>query len=245
MNTDGFKRDDLIVGDFMRVFDNVQENLPIKNHTTKAARYLNHALNRVPIISDSYTDFAQGGIAKTDNPLDFALNKENLFFAIETPEGVRYTRNGSFVVNEDGYLATKEGYRVLSKGSLDSNDGILIPQDSLVEVDNNGNVFFRTPDNEVAQNGAIAVVSFVNQRNLIKQGHNLYKYPEDKLDQRIEPDNTNAIIQGALEKSNVNAIVEMTGLIETNRLVDMYSKVLKTHMDDLNSEAISRLAVRA
>ena len=56
----------------------------------------------------------------------------------------------------------------------------------------------------------------------------------------------NAILaQGFIEKSNVNAVREMSSLIETNRLVDMYSKVMKSHMDDLNIEAITKLAVRA
>ena len=52
-------------------------------------------------------------------------------------------------------------------------------------------------------------------------------------------------VAGFLEKSNVNAVIEMTNLIETNRLVDMYSKVLKTHADDLNTDAITKLALRA
>ena len=57
--------------------------------------------------------------------------------------------------------------------------------------------------------------------------------------------NSAMIAQGFLEKSNVNAVLEMSSLIETNRLVDMYSKVMKSHMDDLNTEAITKLAVRA
>ena len=53
------------------------------------------------------------------------------------------------------------------------------------------------------------------------------------------------VAQGFIEKSNVNAVLEMSALIETNRLVDMYQKVMKSHMDELNSEAITKLAVRA
>ena len=56
--------------------------------------------------------------------------------------------------------------------------------------------------------------------------------------------NSGAVTQGFLEKSNVNAVLEMTGMIETNRLVDMYSRVMKTHMDELNAEAINKLAAR-
>lgn len=48
-----------------------------------------------------------------------------------------------------------------------------------------------------------------------------------------------------LEKSNVNAVREMSALIEINRFLDMYSKVLKTHQDDMNTEAINKLATKA
>jgi flagellar basal-body rod protein FlgF len=53
-------------------------------------------------------------------------------------------------------------------------------------------------------------------------------------------------LQGFLEKSNVNPVKEMTNLIETNRLVESYQKVMTTFMDDLNKDAIEKLAnVRA
>jgi flagellar basal-body rod protein FlgG len=65
------------------------------------------------------------------------------------------------------------------------------------------------------------------------------------LEERDILQNNGIIAQGFLEKSNVNAVQEMTSLIETNRLVDMYSKVMKSHMDELNAEAITKLAVRA
>jgi len=62
------------------------------------------------------------------------------------------------------------------------------------------------------------------------------------LDELTELADSSLVMQGFLETSNVNPVSEMVGLIETNRFVDMYQKVMKSHMNDLNSEAISKLA---
>lgn len=76
-------------------------------------------------------------------------------------------------------------------------------------------------------------------------GDNLYQYPEERYNEMEFLGQSGAVRQGFLEKSNINVIYEMTGLIETNRLVEAYSKVLKTHMDELNTEAITKLATKA
>lgn len=101
--------------------------------------------------------------------------------------------------------------------------------------------------------GSLAIVTFDNPKFLKKIGSSLYiedrKVPNDTTSEGLAGANlvynSGAVEQGFLEKSNVNAVLEMSSMIETNRLVDMYSKVMKTHMDELNSEAINKLAVRA
>lgn len=249
LNTNSFKRDDVVIGDFLRLYQTHQETLPIRDHTRDAAKFINRNLDRVPIISEEYTDRGIGAMSQTQNPLDFALQDQNAYFAIETPEGVRYTRDGSFTINSDGMLSTKEGYYVLSRVGLDNQGGIVIANGMEVEVNKNGNLYLRDTANEAIGEplaaGAIAVVNFANPKYLKKVGKNLYDYPSERLNERENIVNSNSVIQYFVEKSNVNAVTEMTSLIETNRLVDMYQKVLKTHMDDLNTEAISKLAVRA
>ncbi len=249
LNTNAFKRDDVIIGDYLRIHQAYQDELPLKNQTRAAAKFINRNLNRVPIIADSYQDRSIGAMMETQNPLDFALKKQDLFFAIQTPDGVRYTRDGGFVIGDDGMLSTKEGFHVLSRAGLESEGGIALPVGTEIEVDQNGNVYARNADNEAVGAsepiGAMAVVSFVDPRYLKKEGVNLYSYPEQRLQDRLNLANTKAVQQNFLEKSNVNAIREMTHLIETNRLVDMYSKVLKTHADELNTDAITKLAMRA
>lgn len=248
LNTTGFKRDDVVIGDYLRLYETHKEQLPIEDHTRKAAKFLNRTMNRVPIISEEYTDRSVGNLTQTDNPLDFALQRENAFFVIQTPDGIRYTRDGNFNLNSDGYLVNKEGYLVLSRDGIDSQEGIRVSAGLHIESDTSGNLYLRNLNNDAIGEqiniGALAIVRFENPRYLKKVGKNLYEYPKERKDEREIVQNS-IVAQGFVEKSNVNAVREMTSLIETNRLVDMYSKVMKSHMDDLNTEAITKLAVRA
>lgn len=86
VNTAGYKKEQLITGDFARLYKEARDELPIKNHTEQAAQYLNRSLSRVPQISDAYTDFSLGTLQATGNTFDIALNKEGQFFAVNTPQ---------------------------------------------------------------------------------------------------------------------------------------------------------------
>ena len=248
-NTTGFKRDDVVIGDFMRHYEQHKEFLPIEDQTKDAAKFYNRSLNRVPQIVEEFTDRSAGGVVQTENTFDFALSRENAYFMIETPEGIRFSRDGSFVLNEEGRLVNKEGYAVLPREYIESPQYIDFVDGFQVEVDSDGNIYNRSLTNEELDEallgGNIAVVSFENPKFLQKVGDNLYKYPEERMNEMEVLERSGAVRQGFLEKSNINVVYEMTGLIETNRLVEAYSKVLKTHMDDLNTEAITRLAARA
>ncbi|HJF83535.1 flagellar hook-basal body protein [Helicobacter pullorum] len=248
-NTTGFKRDDVVIGDFMRLYEQHKEFLPIEDQTKDAAKFYNRSLNRVPQIVEEFTDRSAGGVVQTENTFDFALSRENAYFMIETPEGIRFSRDGSFVLNEEGRLVNKEGYAVLPREYIESPQYIDFVDGFQVEVDSDGNIYNRSLTNEELDEallgGNIAVVSFENPKYLQKVGDNLYKYPEERMNEMEVLERSGAVRQGFLEKSNINVVYEMTGLIETNRLVEAYSKVLKTHMDDLNTEAITRLAARA
>ena len=247
-NTTGFKRDDVVIGDFMRLYEQHKEFLPIEDQTKDAAKFYNRSLNRVPQIVEEFTDRSAGGVVQTENTFDFALSRENAYFMIETPEGIRFSRDGSFVLNEEGRLVNKEGYAVLPREYIESPQYIDFVDGFQVEVDSDGNIYNRSLTNEELDEallgGNIAVVSFENPKFLQKVGDNLYKYPEERMNEMEVLERSGAVRQGFLEKSNINVVYEMTGLIETNRLVED-SKVLKTHMDDLNTEAITRLAARA
>lgn len=247
LNTNGYKRDDIAIGDFMRILKGSRDELPLEDQTKDAAKFWNRAMDKVPIITEEYTDFKMGSLVQTDNTLDFALKHENAFFVIRTPDGIRYTRDGSFNIDIEGNLVTKEGFKVLSRNLIDSESGGITLNPTMQPIFNpSGHITMRTPEGEILEAGAMGIVSFFNPKYLKKTGNGLYEYIGKDLEKDRFPyeENNNVLAQGFIEKSNVNAVLEMTNLIETNRLVDMYQKVMKTHMDDLNSEAIQKLAVK-
>ena len=248
-NTTGFKRDDVVIGDFMRLYEQHKEFLPIKEQTKDAAQFYNRSLNRVPHIVEEFSVASLGAFQQTDNTFDFALGSENAYFMIETPNGIRYTRDGSFTLNEEGRLVTKEGFPVLPREYVNGPQYIDIMEGYNIEVDTNGNIYNRSLNNEemseTIMTTNIGVVAFENPKFLKKVGDNLYEYPQERSNERQVLERSGILRQGYLEKSNISVVREMTGLIETNRLVEAYSKVLKTHMDELNTEAITKLATKA
>ena len=65
-------------------------------------------------VNEVYTNFEQGSLRETNNPFDFAIEGDG-FFVVETERGLRYTRNGSFLLDKDNYIVTKDGYKVLGE----------------------------------------------------------------------------------------------------------------------------------
>lgn len=246
-NTNAFKRDDVVIGDFMRLYEEAKHELPLENHTRESSKFLNRTLNRVPIVVMEYSDMSIGSFNRTENPLDLALSNQNAFFAIQTPNGVRYTRDGSFSLNDNGILVTKQGYPVLSNAGIDEGGTININlSNNNIEISKDGSIYVRELNRanigEAEPIGEIAIVNFANPKYLKKVGNNLYELPAERLNERQSINNSNVVLSGFIEKSNINPVEEMTALISTNRLVDMYSKVMKTYQDDLNTEAITKLA---
>jgi flagellar basal-body rod protein FlgG len=237
VNTSGFKRDSVVIGDFERLYQTKRDELELKNHTQKAAKFFNRSINRVPSIVEETTDFSAGVIKQTGNQLDFALRGGNLFFAVETPNGVRLTQQSSFIVNEEGVLTTKDGLKVLPKSFQDTESReIKIPKDAPITVDDSGKI---TANKE--EIGALFIGRVENLKEVQKEGENLYKVQD--IDNNLEAmDKGNFLQQGYVVMSNVNAVKEMTSLIETNRLVEMYQKVMSSQMDELNRDAITKLA---
>jgi len=233
VNTPGFKQDNIIIGDYERIFNEKRDILPLENNTQKAARFLNINLNKVPIISSEYTDFAIGNIQRTSNPLDVALKQKDSFFVVNE-NGQKLTRAGNFNLDNNGYLINKEGFKILNT----QNKPIQIPLNAKhITIDKNANIY--VDGQKIA---TLKILSITNLKTLKKVGNNMWIF--NPKNAKIITKNTT--LQGFLEKSNVNPITEMTELISTNRLVEQYQKVMTTFMDDLNRDAIEKLAnVRA
>jgi len=245
VNTTGFKEDNLVVGDFMRLYKEARDELPNENQTKDAAKFINRTMARTPQIVDGYTDYSLGSMQKTSNTLDFALSKEGLFFAVKTPQGIRLTRDGSFTTDEDGNLITKQGYEVLSDDYFKTGNTIKFDvQNSVIQSDKNGQLYTNLPNTaKLALGSKLFIAQPSNTAHLKKEGDNLFVCDEIKKLKNI--DESNAVLQGFVEKSNVNAVKMMTQLIETNRLVGMYQKAMDTQMNDMNRDAIEKIASKA
>jgi len=229
VNTPGFKQDNIIIGNFERIFSEKRDKLPLENNTKEAAKFLNRNLNKVPIVVEEYTDFSIGNIQRTSNPLDVALKQKNAFFTVDA-NGQKLTRAGNFNLDSNGFLITKEGFKVLDI----KNKPIQIPLNAKkITIDKDADIYV---DGELI--ATMKIVKIDNLKTLQKIGNTLYKFDPN----RAKIDTKNTTLQGFLEKSNINPVVEMTNLIDTNRLVEAYQKVMTTFMDDLNKDAIEKLA---
>jgi flagellar basal-body rod protein FlgG len=173
-----------------------------------------------------YIDFASGPTSQSGNPLDLALDGDG-FFAITTPDGTAYTRQGNFRTSADGTLVTVDGYPVQGMGG----SPIRI-QGSHIEIDSKGVV---TMDG--AQAGSISVMDFEKPYTLTKVGNALF-IPADP---QMTPQTGKAQVQqGYIEGSNVDSISEMVQLIETNRYFEACSKVIKG-FDDIAAKAANEI----
>ena len=242
VNTVGYKEDDLVIGDFSRLFQEARDELPNANHTKDGAEFINRAMTKSPQIVDEYTNQSVGVMQKTDNSLDFAISREGLFFMVKTPDGIKLTRDGSFTTDDEGKLMTKQGYEVLPSDYFESGNSIRIDDtDSVIEADKNGKLYTNLPNStKLAEKSQLFIVQPDNIKMLKKEGDNLYSY--EGLSEMKSIEESGAIKQGFIEKSNVNAVKMMTQMIETNRLVGMYQKAMDAQMNDMNRDAIEKLA---
>lgn len=244
VNTAGYKKESLITGDFLRLYKEARDELPNANQTVEGAQFFHRTMARVPQITDAYTDHSVGSMQKTDNTFDFALKEEGLFFAVKTPQGVRLTRDGIFTLNDDGKLVTKHGYEVLPSDYFETGNEITFDvQDTIVEADKNGKFYMALPGTvQMVQASQLMVLQPENVRMLQKEADGTFV--ADGIESMQVMEESGAVLQGFVEKSNVNPVKEMIGLIEAQRMVEMYQKAMDTQMNDLNRDAIEKLAYK-
>jgi flagellar basal-body rod protein FlgF len=172
-------------------------------------------------------DTSLGAIEATGNALDAAIKGDG-FFAVQTPAGERYTRNGAFTLDAAGQIVTSDGHPVLGE-----NGPITIGQQET------GVAF--APDGTVSttqgQRGRLRLVRFDNPSALHNEGGNLFSASVPAQAAGA----TSRIEAGTLERSNVKPIVEMTRLIEVNRAYTSVAGMM-TRLDEIKRSAISRLA---
>ncbi len=173
---------------------------------------------------------AAGTLKTTENPLNVAIEGDG-FFGVDAPQGVRYTRDGSFRLNDQNQLVTADGYRV--RGQNGAAIVAVNPTGSLT-IDQAGRVF-----SGAQEVGRLETVSFANRGQLLKEGGNLFKAP-DNGSLQAEPF-TGKVRQGMLEGSNVNVVQEMVNLITSYRAYEIHAKAVQTQ-DALADKAVNDVA---
>lgn len=176
-------------------------------------------------------DLKPGQMTRTENPLDLAISGEG-YFAVETEFGERYTRNGVLQLDPDGRLTTSRGHAVLGE----VGGAIVIPPDSgSISVARDGTI--STADGQI---GKLRLVRFDNEQALQRLADGLY----DAMDQEPRPDEDSEIVQGMIEGSNVQGVLEMTKMIKVMRSYQSVSGFANQE-HELQRRAIQELGTRA
>jgi flagellar basal-body rod protein FlgF len=190
---------------------------------------------RVSYVQDrgTFRDFTQGAAEQTKNPLDLAIDG-SAFLVVQTPAGERYTRDGGLQLNGQGQLVTVAGNPVLGTGGPivfqpTDHDINVTPDGTITVVEGSG----RTD----SIRGKLRLVNFSDAQKLLKEGLNLYTAGEGAP----QPDTKSQVRQGFIEKSNVNAVGEMSRMMEITRAYTAISTLLQ-QQSDLHKTAIQQLA---
>ena len=207
-NTIGFKEDSLVEGSF-------NHYLKKANNEGQVVLKESEIMNTVPKIDGDFMNGNIGSISPTGNKLDFALNKNNMFFKVQNTHtgNIELTRDGKFKIVANK-LVTQNGYLVLDNKNR--------------EISTENDTFISN----------ISVVS-TDFKNLDKIGNNNYKF-NDKNRLEIIVNNDDYIVQGAIEKSNVNTIKSMVTLIEAQRKFEQSQKAISV-IDEINQKVIDSI----
>lgn len=213
MNTVGFKKD--------RAFIEILNEQKMMIESRKPE---NQALGVV-----ERTDYTEGSFQQTGNSLDLAI-RGNGFFAIETPRGIRYTRNGSFTLSLDGTVVTKDGYPVLgTEGRIQLPDLQRLTAGD-IQINEAGEIMI-----DKKPVGKLQIVTFDDMTVLKKEGNTNFMTDDDSK-VHPAPEGEYIIHQGFLEESNVEGIEEMVVMVELSRQFESGQKAVQAQ-----DETIERL----
>jgi flagellar basal body rod protein FlgG len=224
MDTPGFKQVLLGLKDF--VHQPVLQPVSVPN---QPANTLGNYLGMIGLGVDTgpeTTDFAEGPLQATGEPLDFAINGPG-FFKIRTPDGDAYTRDGRFLLDKEGNLVTVDGYPVLDDG----DQPIQIDEEGVLLVDSQGVMYVE--GEEVA---ALGIHAFNDPAaSLQRTGSNYYTATGEPEDEEM-----GMVAQGYVEASNANAADLMTRMTQVARHYEAAQKMVQ-NQDQLLGETINTL----
>jgi flagellar basal-body rod protein FlgF len=223
VNTTGFKADNAVFQEYL---------MPVARENR-----FNPPDRRLSFVEDRgiWHDFSQGSLRPTGGPLDVAIDGDG-YLVVQTAAGERYTRNGALQINAQGQLVTSDGSLVMG-----DNGPITFQQtDHSIAISPDGRVSV-TEGNDTQNDslrGKLRLVSFAAPQQLLKDGINNFSAPAGMTPQPVR---NPRLIQGSVEASNVNAVGEMTRMIEITRTYTQIATLLQ-QQGELRKTAIERLA---
>jgi flagellar basal-body rod protein FlgF len=231
-NTPGFKEDQTSLRDFPEL---LMERMNKQTNSIAGGKTIG-SLSTGVYLQETIPKFIQGDVHETGNKTDMALidvnmpQKGSVFFTVQGPSGQpRYTRNGNFTLDPNGYLTTNEGLYILdNKGKQ-----IQLSSDQFT-LDENG--LIKGQNGEQAQLG----IAFSNNtQRLIKEGSGLYKAENGTAlpNASNQPGVQFKLQQGALEQSNVDVTKAMTDMLTAYRSFEANQKVLQAYDQSMQKAA--------
>jgi flagellar basal-body rod protein FlgF len=183
---------------------------------TRGTESLRYAITRTNV-----PNFRTGQIVDTGKPLDAAIQDPNAFFAVQTAQGERYTRAGSFRLTQDGALVLTDGTPVLGDNRRALKVDGAQPN---IRIDGEGQIVAGDPTTGVSTLGKLLLVKFNDVTGLQKEGHTLLRAlpkagPPSAYD--------GGVANGCVEQSNANAVQGMTQLVSLSREFEMITKVIE------------------
>ncbi len=227
--TPGFKQDHAAVRAFPELLIKRmgKETIPTTRAFSVPTQQAIGSLNTGVYVQETIADHQQGGIQETGMTTDMALinvalpdETGGLFFAVQNGDGdVRYTRNGNFTIDGEGYLTTNQGYYALNQAGE--------------PIFTDGQVFTVTNEGELELAGAVIPLNIVyteNVNDLIKDDHDLFTFTEgagEAVDARGMAGVSFAVQQRYLESSNVDLVRTMTDMMQAYRTFEVNQKILQ------------------
>jgi flagellar basal-body rod protein FlgF len=215
LNTAGFKEENAF-------FTVLNQSLNESQGSENLNQTINQAVQALPALNA-----AEGSITPTGRDLDIAIEGKG-FLAVDTPHGIRFTRNGNLRLNAQSMLTTSDGFQVMG-----DNDRAIALGPGKIQINTDGVVSMNGN-----QAGRLKVVAFDDMSALQKEGSSLFASRTNPAAER--PADT-TIRSGYLEQSNVNSVASIVRMVDILRNFEAIKKTVDLIMNDINTKAIERL----
>ncbi|PIS11700.1 MAG: flagellar basal-body rod protein FlgF [Bdellovibrio sp. CG10_big_fil_rev_8_21_14_0_10_47_8] len=227
VNTPGFKRDQQVFNEYLTANEKPPSVIQVPRIPASVESFYDMQGGDKSFVdaTGTFTNFSQGSLKMTGNPLDVAIDGDG-FFEVATPSGLKFTRVGAFKIDGNGQLVTKDGLPVLKSGEPGADMAsrvIRVSGEAPVVITEGGDIM--EGENNI---GRLSLVSIPQKDSISKVGGSLYEFKANAQPEVSQVANP-SLKQGALEMSNVNVVQEMTDMIATTRVFESTQKAIHAY----------------